>query len=287
MIRYFIIEPLLDSQGLTLQMPLVDFFMLSLSTMMIAAAGYLINDYFDIRIDKVNKPDSVVLGKYIDRRSAILGNIVFNTISVCLGIYLSFNTGKWYYSLIYITIPLLLLLYSAWFKRKFFIGNLIVALFSAIVPFIVWVHEVALHPQYLNIHYKIGNYLLAYTFFAFLVSMMREIVKDVEDIKGDKLYGCTTMPIILGVKKIKQILFSINIVLIVGLGFILIYLSKVNVLTSVILSITLLLPSLIMFYFIFSAKMKQHFSRMSLFLKIIMILGILSLITTKLIYHAV
>lgn len=188
----------------------LDFFLLVFSTIIIAAAGNIINDYFDVRADRINKPERLIITKHIERRSAILIHWIFNGIAFGIALYLSVK----YQSLWFVFIHLLsinsLWFYSMLFKRKVIIGNLIVAALTALVPILAVVY------------FKVGNtYHLAFSefksdswiaiinydffyvlaFFAFIQNLAREIIKDMQDVEGDKLIYATSLPMILGEKK--------------------------------------------------------------------------------------
>jgi 4-hydroxybenzoate polyprenyltransferase len=118
----------------------LDFIFLLLSVFFIAAGGNIINDYFDVKADRVNKPDRLIIDKYIKRRWAIILNWTFNGIGFLIALYLSIKLDNWWIvSIAFLTINLLYF-YSAVFKRKFLIGNLVVALLTAIVPIYVYLY---------------------------------------------------------------------------------------------------------------------------------------------------
>ena len=165
-------------------------FVLSLSTVLIAAAGYIINDYYDIKIDLINKPDRVVIGKSITRRYAIL----FHTFISSIGILLGFVAG-WKIGAINFLCVFLLWLYSNNLKRQPFIGNLAVAVLTG------------LSIDMINLLYNLHNTLIIiYSLFAFFMTLVREIVKDMEDMKGDTTFGCRTLPIVGGIRRTKNLL---------------------------------------------------------------------------------
>jgi 4-hydroxybenzoate polyprenyltransferase len=235
MVRWFVLIPVvelkssdLDYSLLSVQMTEFDFFLLVLSTVMIGAAGYIINDYFDTRIDEVNRPSTNLIGKVIKRRVAMAAHMTINILGAFIGIYLSwkynlFRVG----SFIYITAPALLWFYSTSLKRQFLIGNIVIALLSAIVPIIVVLFEIPniykAFPELVS-----GGYLdltdvlhvaLAISLFAFIITLLREIIKDVEDYEGDLAYGCKTMPITIGIAKTKLLMAAICGLVIVLVGW--------------------------------------------------------------------
>ena len=134
MMRYFVIWPILKVNGFELQMDRWHFLLLVLSALLITAAGYVINDYFDTRTDMLNRPETVVVGRSVSRRSAMLLHIILNIAGVGLGIYLSLYIGILSLGVAYLLAAGLLWFYSTTYKRQFLIGNLIVAVFTAMVP---------------------------------------------------------------------------------------------------------------------------------------------------------
>ncbi len=164
---------------------------LSASTMIIAAAGYIINDYYDVKIDLINKPERVVVGKKITRRYAILLHTILSFIGIGLGLILS-----WQIAAINFLSAFLLWLYSNQLKRQPFIGNLVVAALTGLSILL------------LEVLYKNNSPLIViYSLFAFFITLVREIVKDMEDLKGDNTFGCKTLPIIWGIRKTKVFLY--------------------------------------------------------------------------------
>lgn len=201
------------------------FFLLVFSTLLIAGAGYIINDYFDIRIDRINKPEKVIVGKYIKKRVAMLTHTIMNFIAVCIGIYLSLKYNNWLPVIFHFSTTSLLWLYSLFLKRKFLTGNIVTALLSAMVPLLVGWFEIPMafkeYPYLADLknpfhvfQYSM-NLVFGYTVMAFFTTLAREMIKDIADMKGDLVQKCTTMPIVWGVKKTK---IAVILVLIISLA---------------------------------------------------------------------
>jgi 4-hydroxybenzoate polyprenyltransferase len=291
MVRYCVLIPTLNLQAhdleyslLTVQMTEFDFFLLTLSTMFIGAAGYIINDYFDVSIDRINRPNSNVVGKSLKRRIAMISHIIINFIGVSLGIYLS-----WKYNflrlgaMIFISAPLLLWFYSTNLKRRFLIGNLVIALLSGIVPMVVVLFEIPLiyktFPNLIsNNSLDLSGILTVVQFialFAFVTTLMREIIKDLEDYEGDIEYGCKTMPIVLGVAPTKIILVIILGLVIMTLGWLQYLQLKAEDWTSLIyFSVLLQMPLFYLTYRILTSKGKKDWRFASIAIKFIMVAGI-------------
>jgi 4-hydroxybenzoate polyprenyltransferase len=176
------------------------FAMLCLSSVFIAAAGYIINDYFDINIDAINKPGKVILERSIPRRLAIIVHSLLNVLAVILAAVIAIPAGHPEWLLVQLLCSVMLWRYSTHWKRQFVIGNMVVALMTALTVVVLIVYEPALKAAAAATSGVPGKpgptaVLYGFAFFAFLLTWMREIVKDMEDYKGDAAEGCVTMPI--------------------------------------------------------------------------------------------
>ena len=231
------------------------FFLLVSATVMITAAGYLINDYYDVKIDFVNKPDRVVVGKKLKRRWVLAGHSALNFGAIGIGLFLSWTIAATMFGASF-----LLWLYSNQLKRLPLVGNLAVALLTGMT--LVLVAE----------YFQERTYIIAcYAVFAAFITLIREIIKDVEDRKGDEKFGCRTIPIVYGVAKTKIFLFVIMGVFITTV-FILIH----NI--SLVLPSVLLLTLIALGYGIAKADTVKAFHNLSTYCKVIMLLGVLSMI---------
>jgi 4-hydroxybenzoate polyprenyltransferase len=236
-------------------------FVLSLSTVCIAAAGYIINDYFDIKIDIVNKPERVVVGRYLKRRWAMGAHQVLNVVGAALGLLL----GIWVFLVNVFSITLLWF-YSERYKRAPFIGNLIVSLLTGFSLLI------------LTLNYPANRRLvLIYAVFSFFISLIREIVKDMEDIRGDEAHGCRTLPIIWGIRRTKYFLYGIIFVFVTTL-FIMADTLNNNVLA--VLFLLLLVPIGWLVYSLSHSDTRRDFKKISTLCKIIMLLGLITMLWT-------
>lgn len=233
-------------------------FLLSTSTVVIAAAGYVINDYYDVKIDYINKPERVVIGKSITRRYAILFHVVLSGMGILLGLYIS-----WRIAALNVVSVFLLWLYSNSLKRLPFVGNFTVALLTGLS---IWIVDVL---------YRTGSPLIViYASFAFFITLVREIIKDMEDLKGDNTFGCKTLPIVWGLRRTKLVIYfilSIFSVIVVVLNHF------YKALPLEYYFIFLFIPLLWMIYRLVRADTKRDFTILSGFCKVIMLLGILSM----------
>jgi len=219
MVRYCIIQPMIEFMNIDMQLELssLNFFLLVLSTLLIAAAGYVINDYFDSNIDRVNKPNQVVVGRTISRRQAMFTHSILNILGVCIGFFVAFNIGVYKLGFIQLFSTGLLWFYSTDFKKRLLVGNLLVALLTAMVPLTVLLFEIPpLIDSYrdllisLNLNFNhIMIFVGGFSAFAFITTLVREIIKDLEDMEGDRQFGCETMPIVWGITISKTICISL------------------------------------------------------------------------------
>ena len=285
-IRYLLINGMLKfmNLGIILQMSHFNFFLLSLSTICIAAAGYIINDYFDTRIDTFNKPDKVVVGKSISRRQAMLLHTLINIFGVALGFYVAYRVGLIKLGFIHLLSTGLLWFYSTDFKKQFLIGNIVTSLLTAMVPMIVVLYElpvlIAKYKtvlQYTGVNFNhIFLFVAIYAGFAFLTSMIREIVKDMEDHFGDKQFGCNTIPIAYGINGAKKVVYVLVII-----EMILLLMVQIKQLASLDMKSFLYFAVCFQTGFTFfliqikKATTPTHFHKASRTLKIIMLLGVI------------
>lgn len=286
--RYLLMEPLLPSKEFTLQFGELQFGLLVFSTMLIAAAGYIINDYFDTRTDWINKPGEVVVGIRISRRQAIILHAFLNTIGIGIGIYLSFYIGYPSLSLIFMLATGLLWFYSTNYKRQFLLGNLIVAFLTALVPLMVVFFEIPmLNKAYgeIMVRYQasfmyIFAWVAGFSYFAFITTLIREIIKDSEDFEGDSAFGMKTLPIVLGTRTTRVILSGLILFTIASLIYLLVRFILFSGESTDYISLTyfivfLILPMIYLMITIIRAKSKGDYHRASTLIKLIMLFGIL------------
>lgn len=239
-----------------------ELFLLSLSSVLIAAAGYIINDYYDVKIDLINKPHRVVVGKVLKRRVAMAAHTILNFTGIGLGFLLSWQIGA-----INFVSALLLWLYSNQLKRMPFIGNFVVAILTGLSIYII------------EIFFRSGNLLVvAYALFAFVFTLIREIIKDMEDLKGDATFGCRTLPVVYGLRKTKNVIYVLSLAFLTGLSFLAyIFVGK----EMTLFCLLLIVPLSFLAYKLSRADTVKDFSYLSNYCKLIMFLGILSMILFK------
>lgn len=260
-----------------------DFLLLSVASVVIAAAGYIINDYFDINIDQVNKPKGNVVDTVVSRRWAMAWHFVLSGVGLLLSAFISWRTGLWYILLGNFGCVVLLFGYSVALKRKLLIGNIVIALLTAWVILVICFSQIGIPfrgiPEVNEISNKILRIGILYAAFAFISSLIREAIKDIEDMQGDAKYGCRTMPIVWGVNATK-VYVAVWLVVILALLIILqIYVFRFGWWAAMAYSIVfIILPLVLIFYRLFKAKTQKDYHQLSNWTKLVMLSGILSLI---------
>jgi len=223
LVRHCVISPFLHSVGMNPHLAATGFVLLVLATAFIAAAGYVINDYFDQQIDRINKPDRMIIGIHISARRAIMMHWVLNGLAILLGFIASKAAGSLKLGLIFLLITAMLWMYSARHKRRLISGNLVVSFLSAMVVLIVWLLEYfALLNSGQDLPGQVRTISVViwfYAAFAFLVTLVREIVKDIEDMEGDAAIGCQTLPVSAGIPFTKNVAMVLTIITMALLAF--------------------------------------------------------------------
>ncbi|MBN1988375.1 MAG: geranylgeranylglycerol-phosphate geranylgeranyltransferase [Bacteroidales bacterium] len=286
--RFFIIAPLLQIKGMQLQLGEVPFSLLVLATVFITAAGYVINDYFDTRADLINHPETVIVGRKISRRTAIILHLGLSLVGVGAGTLVSFLIQKPTYSLMFFLVAGMLWFYSTTYKRQFLLGNIIVSILSALVPLLVlifelpplstayWAYLVKFQLSISDIVYWIAGYAL----FAFMLTFVREVVKDIEDFEGDQVFGRNTIPIVLGIQPAKIVAVTTILAAIMVLIYLFgAYLNRLpmgglDYYTFVYLFLFIVVPLFIVLLKVYTATQKSHYRLSSALLKAVMLAGL-------------
>jgi 4-hydroxybenzoate polyprenyltransferase len=282
---YCILFPLLQAAGGRPSIGQTGFIFLVAASVLIAAAGYIINDYFDVNIDQVNKPKKNVVDVIVSRRWAMLWHFLLSGLGVLISIYVSIRTGLWYIALANLACVFLLFGYSVSLKRKLLSGNILISVLTAWVVLVICFSEMRL------VHFggvsaaiatadrKIVRIGFLYAGFAFMLSLIREAIKDMEDVPGDAKYGSRTMPIAWGFHASKVYVAVWMIVLIAMLELVQVYVLQFHWWLPILYTgLLVILPLLYVFYKLFRAQTQQDFHRLSTITKFVMLTGILSML---------
>ena len=253
---------------------------LIVASVFIAAAGYIINDYFDLNIDQVNKPDKNIFVRTINRRWAIIWHFVFSLIGIVATV-IAVGFSKWYLVLANLFCVALLWFYSTSFKRQVLIGNLVISILTAWTVLILFFAYTEPHEAFMANAASIKFFRLAFLYggFAFVISLIREAIKDMEDIEGDARYGCKTLPIVSGLRTTKIYTTVWIVVLSACLLVLQLYILQFGWWPAVAYSIFfVIVPLLYVVLKLSKAHNRQQFSNLSRLTKWIMFTGILSMI---------
>jgi 4-hydroxybenzoate polyprenyltransferase len=248
----------------------IDFILLVLSAVLIAAAGNIINDVFDVRADEINKPGKNSIGKLISAETGRKLYYIFSATGIAIGFYLAAKIEKPVMGFINVFAAGSLWMYSSYYKKRLLMGNVVIALLSGLALLMVGLFEPEFYP---NI-----TYLLIYSGFAFAVTLIREIIKDMEDLDGDERTQCKTLPVVAGIKKSKAVVLILIVITVVMIGYILVtYFYRNNVISFWNLLAMFEIPFLALAYLVITASEKKDFRFASTFTKIVMVLGVFSL----------
>lgn len=254
--------------------------LLIFASVFIAAAGYIINDYFDLNIDRVNKPEKNVVDKVIHRRAAIIWHLVLSFTGVLLTA-LAVGLSYWFLILANIICVALLWFYSTSFKRKLLIGNIVISLLTAwtiLILFFAFSNPSDAFNSSDPESARFFRFAFLYAGFAFIISLIREAVKDMEDLEGDARYGCKTLPIVAGIKATKVYAATWTTVLIATLIVLQIYVLQFGWWPSVIYGVILVIVPLVFLVIkLRTSASSSDFSALSSMTKWIMLAGILSM----------
>lgn len=270
----------LESFGVDFGLSTLQVSILILSTLCIAAAGNIINDIYDVETDFVNKPDKLIVGKSISEKTAYNLFIALNLIGVGLGYYLSQSVGKSAFFSIFVIISALLYVYASYLKQMFLIGNIIVSALVALSIIVVGIFELlpvitTENRQMLFTFFKI---ILDYALFAFIINLIREIAKDIEDIDGDYKAGMRTLPIVVGRERAGNILFVLTLIPLFVVSYYVIDSLYKNQMAVIYFLVFIIAPLLYISIKSFSAETKKEYHHISTVLKLVMLFGMLSLL---------
>jgi 4-hydroxybenzoate polyprenyltransferase len=289
---YFSVVPLYFGGEVVVKSAFKDlhYLLLIISSLLIAAAGNIINDYFDRNIDEINKPEKKIIDKLIKRRWAIVMHIVFSVTAILLGFYVDSQTPVFWLGFSNTICVFLLFAYSISLKKKLLVGNVLISLLTAWVIFICFLCyyrtlscagcEPSLEwPAILRRFMRIS---FLYAGFAFVISLIREVVKDMEDIEGDRKYGCRTIPIAWGIPASKVFVAVWLVVLIGMIGVVQVYVLQLGWYWSAAYSVVLVIAPLVwILRKLYQAQVPKDYHRLSTVIKLVMLAGLSSMIFFK------
>jgi 4-hydroxybenzoate polyprenyltransferase len=260
------------------------FYLVALTNILIAAAGYIINDYFDVNIDQVNKPQKVVVGSHISRRWVIFSHLFFSIVAVYIAALVFPFKQYWHIHLSNLLAILLLWFYSTNFKKDLLIGNIVISLLTAwsiaVVYFSKFTMQEILHPLINDTaNFRFAKLMMLYSVFAFILTLVREALKDMEDIEGDQKFGCKTLPIVWGLMPTKIYISVWLVVVIACLSIIQLYVIPFGWWYSILYCISFIIaPLTIVLFKLKNSFTSSDFRKLSAYAKFAMLAGILSML---------
>ena len=279
LVKYAVLEPF----GVNTSLDIFSISLLILSTVCIAAAGNIINDIYDVETDTFNKPSKVIIGRHISEKAAFNLFIALNLVGVCIGFYISHLVGKSAFFSVFVIISALLYVYASYLKRLFLIGNIVISILVALSLLIIGLFDLlpGITPENQHIQLSVFKIIFYYAAFAFIINLIREMVKDIEDIEGDSKSGMLTLPIVIGATKAKLVVFALIIITIITISYYVIHLLYKNLIASGYFLLFIIGPLIYISIKSLSASTKQHFHHISTILKLVMVFGLLSLLLYK------
>ncbi|MGB4844076.1 MAG: geranylgeranylglycerol-phosphate geranylgeranyltransferase [Ferruginibacter sp.] len=286
---YFSLVQPLFKKGIYTRFDNLHFILLIIASVLIAAAGYIINDYFDLNIDQVNKPERTIIDKAIKRRWAIVMHIVLSFTGVIISFYIDFNSPVFWLGTSNFICVFLLFGYSISLKKKLLWGNILISALTAwvvIVSFLCYFNSFYCSDcdrNFLELYNtRFIRISFLYAAFAFVISLIREVVKDMEDMDGDSRYGGKTMPIAWGIPASKVFVAVWLVVLIGMISVVQVYVLQFGWIWSTVYCISLIiLPLLWLLRKLFLAQSPKDYHQLSTVIKLVMVTGLLSMIFFK------
>lgn len=273
---------LIDSIAFPIYLSVFTFLLFTFSILLITASGYVINDIYDVDTDLINKPSKVIISKKVSLSSSWKIYWVLSFLGLILGAYALFLSKSFHLIFIHIFSWGSLFIYAKYLKRLPFVGNFLVAgLCAVVIIYTLLIHQKT-HTQNENFDLFLVMVITLYSFFAFISTLIREIIKDIEDINGDLKISAKTLPIVIGRKRASKVAFFFASILLITLALVLKTIKEEYLLFSYAL-VFLLLLVLYFMYLLWIAKSKKEFSKLSSMLKIIMFFGIASMLLFRLI----
>ena len=283
LVQYLIKYALFEPFGVTITLNWFGFLLLVIATLCIAAAGNIINDIYDVETDLVNKPDKVIVGKKVSEKLANSLFIGFNIVGVLIGFYLSHLVGKSGFFALFVVISGLLYIYASYLKQMLLVGNIVISILVSLSILIVGLFELlpVITPKNQETQLTFFKILFDYALFAFLINLIREMVKDIEDVDGDHKAGMNTLPIAVGRLRASRIVLILAFIPAMAVIYYVITYMYQNLYIVGYFLVFLIAPLIYVIIKLFSAKTKKDFHTISNILKLTMLFGMLSLLLYK------
>lgn len=253
--------------------------LLIIATALLTASGNVINDIFDVEIDKVNKPEKLLVTKSISEKSAYNLYIILTILAVGCGFVLSNSIDKPIFSSIFIVVAFLLYLYASALKAILLVGNIVISSLVALVILITGIFELfpSINAETLMAYRFLMERLLEFALMAFLINLIREWVKDCEDVNGDKIGGRNTIAIVLGRTRAAKMISICILAILILLGWYVYEFIYLNDMATYYFIFLIMGPLMFVMIKLWTAHTSKEFHLLSTILKVILLLGILSI----------
>ena len=268
---------LIDSQIPSASLSNLHFVILSSSVVLISIGGYLINDVFDINTDLINKPNRVYIDQTISFRNAIYVSFFTSFTGFLLGLYLCIVNDLMYLIWFFLFCILSLFFYSYDLKKRFFLGNIVISILCSLTILLTYLFHAKFLTGAVFFGTSLYKVIIGYSFFAFFTTLIREIIKDIEDVNGDLKIKAKTLPIVIGRKRASKVAFLFSCILLFFLFLTLLFF-RTNDLFLAYGMLFMVIPLLFFMRKLWVSISKKNFSVLSTLLKFIMLSGILSMI---------
>lgn len=278
--------PILDNMAFGEQLPWYILVLIMLATMLIAGGGYVINDYFDVKIDRINRPDEVVVTRSISKPAAMHLSMWLSGAGIACGLATAIWLRSMTIGILFVLIPGLLWFYSSSYKRLFVIGNLIIALLAAVTPMLVAMANVAVLQlryatilPYTTLVHDLYVWLGGFAIFAFLLTWIREIIKDMQDQMGDRELECHSMPVVWGELWTKIFVTALIVLTLAIIGHIWYHILPFPTswlsLSTRYIALGVVTPLLCVLWLLWAAKIPSDYKTCQQLVKFTMLLGML------------
>lgn len=282
----WVATPILVKAAFGEQLPGYILWLIILATVLIAAGGYVINDYFDVKIDRINRPDEVIVTRSISKPAAMRLSMILSGVGIACGIAVAVLLRSLTIGILFVLIPGLLWFYSSSYKRLFMVGNLIIALLAGVTPIVVAMTNVAVLQlryetilPYTTLVHDIYAWLGGFALFAFLLTWIREIIKDMQDQMGDRELECHSMPVVWGEKWTKVFVTGLIVVTLAIIGHlwwhILPFPTTWTSLSTRYIALGIVTPLLCTIWLLWSAKIPSDYKACQQVVKFTMLIGML------------
>ncbi|MBQ4394302.1 MAG: geranylgeranylglycerol-phosphate geranylgeranyltransferase [Paludibacteraceae bacterium] len=282
----WVVVPILDKAAFGEQLPWYLLLLIMLATVGIAAGGYVINDYFDVKIDRINRPDEVVVTRSVSKPAAMRMSIGLSSFGAICGLIVAALLHSLTIAIIFILIPGLLWFYSSSYKRLFMVGNLIIALLAGVTPMIVAMANVAILQlryetiiPFTTLPHDLYAWLGGFALFAFLLTWIREIVKDLQDQMGDRELECHSMPVVWGEKWTKIFVTGLIVATLAIIGHLWYHVLPFSIswttLSTRYIALGIVIPLLCTLWLLWAAKIPSDYKNCQQVVKFTMLIGML------------